>query len=528
MSRNISFFILGLIAAALTYVFNPALPGLVEFLVSDRLPGDFIRLLRNSELIAFAGYISLFGLLFFLLYFIFPVSYTWYQINSAINIIDGLPPIHNPVRRTNKKAFLSALKSMGFIDRLATSYGPYLIQGPEEEVAKQKLKNTRIVQKMNNKNQKILIAPVRATAPAELVFNSGSLVNDNLLLGFFTVFSRILAGAGVIIFGISLVSFSLSPGTDGAMLLSALQPGIVGLLFCLIAAVIISGLTHLLHMILSQNSRSLARMINALFYQGDWPEDMAEKDQKNKEKPILEQLEASLKNSMDKPMKEISKAVKALSVDQEKKLDSLLSKTLTVFSNNLEKNIKADATALNKALKDAGHAADVMKKQFGEANVQFSKQMEKQTTAIAKHLADMQKILTNSEKVTLKGTEKIISTISSEIDGTYTRLGEFMENSLKKLEEKQATIETAVNDKDSILQDLHNTAKDLGTISNASGKLLEKFKLLASEMDVVLNNIQKGGFERNNGRSEQRDKLKSAMLELKKSNNERTSELPDM
>lgn len=119
--------------------------------------------------------------------------------------------------------------------------------------------------------------------------------------------------------------------------------------------------------------------------------------------------------------------------------------------------------------------------------------MDKQAKAIAKHLTDMQKILKNSEKTTQTGANKIISAIASEVDNTYSRLGKFMESGLARIDAKQEALETAVNDKDSILKDLHNTAKDLGTISNASGRLLEKFNALAKEMDGILTTIQTTG-----------------------------------
>jgi len=524
VSRNALFIILGLIAAILAYFFHPLMVTLVELVITDKMPNGFVRLLENSDLVAFAGFISMFGFIFFALYLVFPVSYVWYHLVSAGNIIDTLPTIDNPVRRTDKKTFFSKLKGLGFIERLAMSYGPYLIQAPEEEVTAQALKNTRFIQKIKNNTEKLKISPVRATAPAEMIFNIQSLVTDNLFLDFFIILARLIVGIGFICLGISLISFSMPQGAADAAVLSVLQPGLVALLYCLVTAVIIIGMGGLADVILSRNAHALARKINGLFYQGEWPQNMD--DQENS--ALLKQLESSLKDSLDKPMREISKAVRALSNEQEKKLDNILSKTLENFSDNMIKKLGVDLGALNKALTDSSHAAGAMKKHFNETNTAFSQQMDKQAKAIAKHLADMQKILKNSEKTTQTGAEKVISAIASEVGNSYSQLSEFIESSLARIDAKQTAIETAVNDKDSILKDLHNTAKDLGTISNASSRLLEKFNSLAKEMDGILTTIQTTGVRKKNVNSETRDKLKLAMLELQKANRDKISELPDM
>ncbi|PCI51325.1 MAG: hypothetical protein COB49_02155 [Alphaproteobacteria bacterium] len=527
MSRKLIFSILGLISLVLAYVFYPSLPEWVELVISQKLPREFARLLHNSDLVAFAGFISLFGLSFFLLYLIFPVSYVWYHIHAAERIIEELPLATNETRRTDKKSFLSQLKTLGFIGRLATSYSPYLIQGPEEEVKAESLKNTRIIKKAlsSGKSQKLTIAPVRATAPAEVIFNVDSLVTDHLLLGFFTAFSRVMVGAGVVCLGISMVSFSLVQGKEDVTQFSVVQTGLVAFLYLLIAAVIMAGLGHLIGLLLSQNARVLTRMINNLFHQNMWQQDMGTIQEHLAGNAMSQKFGSILNHSLAKPMKEISQAVKALTVEQEKKLDNILSETLSGFTDNMASKSQTDMANLSKILKDAAHAADQMKKQFTDINMLFGKQMDKQTIAISKHLADMQKVLNNNEKMTQKGSEKIISMLAAEVEGTYGRLGKFMENSLNKLEEKHKTLDKAVNDKNSILKDLHSSAKDLGTISNASGMLLERFISLSTELDIMLKNLQQNRADSGSGNG---DKLKLAMLKLQKLNKDRIGKLPDM
>lgn len=281
-------------------------------------------------------------------------------------------------------------------------------------------------------------------------------------------------------------------------------------------------------LILRQKARSLPRMINGIFHQNAWQQEVSHNHNNLNDMSSTEQLESILQTGLEKPMKEISKAVKSLAQDQESKLDNLLAKTLAGFAANMEKKTASDMTTLGQTLKDTAQAADQMKKHFTEANSQFAKQMEKQTTAISKHLTEMQKVLSASEKDTQKGTEKLMSSVAAEIEGTYNRLGKFIETSLSKLEEKQESLEKAVNDKNSILKDLHNSAKDMGTISNASGMLLERFISLSTELDIVLKNIQENGFDRGAGNNEKREKLKLAMMNLQKANSDRLDKLPDM
>ncbi len=527
MSKNLIFFIMGIISIVLTYVYYQSLPNLVGMVASGNLPREFTRMLQNSELVTFAGFVSLFGLSFFLLYIVFPISYVWYHIFSAKRIIATLPLISNATKRTNKKTFLSQFKGLGFIEKLALSYGPYLIQGPEEEVKAEALKNIRIIKKnaSNSKNEKLTISPVRATVPAGAIFNVDSLVIDHLFLGFFTVFARIMIGSGIICIGISIISFSFVQGKGEMALLTALQPGIMAFLYLLATSVIILGLAYLVDLVLSQSARSLARMINGVFHQNEWQQDINSLLTSNS---ASEQFEDMLQSCLDKPMKDIARAVKVLAVEQEKKLDNILSKTLVSFFDNMEKKSGTDIGSLNKTLKDTAHTANLMKKQFTDANTQFSKQMDKQIAAISKHLAEMQKVLSNSEKTTQKGTEKIVSTLTTKVQDTYGELAIFMETSLNKLDDKHKALETAVSDKEGILKDLHSSAKDLGTISNASGMLLERFISLSTELDNILKNIREKGIDRSGGNAENRDKLKLAVMELKKSNKDRVGKLPKM
>lgn len=530
MSRNLSFFILGLISAVLAYFFHPLHADLVELVISERLPQDFVRMLQNSDLVAFAGLVCLFGISFVGFYLIFPVFYVWSQIYSARNIVAELPLASNPAQQTDKKTFLTQLSDLGFINQLAVAFGSYLTQKPEVEVTGEVLKKARIIKRLTKSDTKQthMIAPVMACASADVIFNRDSLVTDSLLLGVFQLFARILIGIGVICLGISIFSYSPMAETPVKTIFLAAQPGMVALLYCLTSAIIMAGLIHLVDLVLSQNVSSLARGINDLFHQNEWQQEIDDIKATLDENSIVEQLENIFQTSLNKPMREISKAVKALSVDQEKKLDNILSNTLDVFVQDLHKKTGKDTESLNKALKDAAQSADTMKKQFSVTSSEFTKNMNKQATVIALHLADMQKVLNKSEQTTQKGTEKIVSSLADELAGTQKRLGTFFETSLKKLEERQKTVEAAVTGKGSILDDLHKTAKDLAIISNASGTLLETFNSLSSELNVVLQHIQETGIDHINGRIEKRDKIKQALQELKKANSDKIGKLPDI
>tara|TARA_R110002096_G_scaffold13246_8_gene47115 strand:- start:21661 stop:23253 length:1593 start_codon:yes stop_codon:yes gene_type:complete len=527
VSKNLTFFILGLTAAVVAYIFNPALVVLVEMVSTATLPRDFLRMVSQSSLVAFGGYLSLFGLVFFLLYLVFPVTYVWYHISAAHSAMTRLPLASAPARRTTLKDFLSQMKEMGFIGKLAEAYSGYLVQEAERKVDPEVVKSARLSKRAvkSGDGKDVLIAPVRATARAKVLFNRDSLVGETLLLGFFPVFARLLIGAGVVCVGFSLVSYSLDPAEMHVM--TALQPGLVAFLYCLTAAIIIFGGAHFVEQILDQGAKLLARTIDGLFDQNEWQGDMNRLVGSLAEVNIADQLEEVLHKGLDKPMTEFSKAVKELSSAQEEKLDGLMVKSLADFSQTMTKQVGVDADNLNKALKDATLAADKMKKQQLDGAMQFTKQMDKQAATIAKHLLEMQKNLKASEKTTHTGTEKLIAGLTTEVEKTYQNMAEFVESNLKTLQEKQDAFEASVQDKDNILSDLHNTARDLGTISNASGKLLDKFNQLTTEMDTILRTIQEKGPVSRNGAAKN-NKLKDALLNLRQSNSERTRELPDM
>lgn len=529
MSRNFLFFVLCLISAAFAFVFYSSMPAIIGLVITDSLPASLIRMMRNSDLIAFASFMSLFGLIFVAIYILIPVSYVAYHIMLAKNIVTELPLVTNPIRRTDRKSFLSNFKGLGFIENIAVAYGSYLIQGPAEEVDAEKLKNIRLFNKpaIKGRDKKVTISPVKALAPAEKFFNQQSLVIDNLLLDFFTLFARILIGVAVICVGISLVAYLLQePQSPSA--LSVLQLGGIAALICISSAVIIAGLTRLTSLLLFQNSQSIARMINGLFYQNDWQQDLSKISTQADSDSDMKELESLLRNSLDKPLKEISRAVKALSVEQESKLDEILSKTLTSYVGRMEKESAANISKLNDAVNETTNSAIKMRKSLSDSHNIFIEQMGKQSDDIVKHLSAMQKVLTNSEKASHKSSEKVISTLASEVKTVFDKFSKFIESNLKKIDDKQDKIDQSVSDKDSILKDLHTSSKDLGTISNASGILLEKFTLLSSELDMVLKNIQNQAIGNNSISSGKRDDLKLAMLELQKSNRDKIGKLPEM
>jgi len=543
MSRNLTFFLLGLISIILTYFFHSLLVTLIGMVITENLSQDYMSLLVKSDLVALANFISFFGLVFFALYLIFPVTYVLYHLIAAKNILKELPLISNPMHNTDKATFLSKFKDFGFISDVVDSYSPYLIQGAEQDVKAETLKNIRVIKKAGLKNARksYSIAPVKARVSAATYFNEDRLVKDNLLMGFFIFYARIMVAIGTISLGISIVAFSLKEG-QGPLLFSGLQSGGIAFLYCLTTAVIITGIGNIAISLLSQEVKKMARMIDNLFFQSDWQQDLCKIKEQLESHSTVEKFEIIMRdsldktrtsfdksqNSFDKSMIEISKAVTALSVEQESKLDDILSKTLVNFSHNMEKKSETEVKNLNKTLKDMANSAEQMTKNLSGSNIEFSKQMDKQASAIVKHIADMQKVLITSEKATQKSTEKIITTLATEVQSTYVKLGDFMDVSLKKLDEKQKKIEESANDKNSIIGDLNQAAKDLATISNASGQLLEKFTALSTELNLVLLKAQGKPGGSHKALEEKRDKIKMAMLDLKKANRDKIDELPDM
>lgn len=530
MSRNLTFFFLGLTAAVVAYIFHPLHGELVGWVITENLSPAFSEMLKSNEIVALASLVSLFGITFVGLYLIFPVFYVWSHINSARNIVGALPLATNLAQRTDKTTFLAKLSGLGLINRLAKAFGDYLTQQAEEDVSGEALKNAPIIRGMSQspKKQVAKIAPVRASASAEGIFNRDSLVVDNLFFGALNLLARILVAIGVICMGISLVVPSMAAAPLDQPLIITIQPGLVALLYCVTAALIMSAFIHLADMILSQNASSLARGINDLFHQNGWQRDLDDLSGSFGHRDVGAQLENILQSGLNKPMKEITKAVKALSMDQEKKLGSILSKALDFFIGDLDKKLGKDTEILNKALKDAAKSADIMKKQFSDSNVQFTKNMNKQAAVIALHLADMQKILSKSEQTTQKGTDKMITSLSKDLEASQRRLSIFMETSLRKLDNRQKAMDAAATGKDSILNDLQKTAKDMATISNASGTLLDRFHSLSSELMGMVDHIRDAEIARNNGRIAQQGKVKVALEDLKKSNRAKLGDLPDL
>lgn len=498
-----------------------------EILFLDSFSINVLPALQNNPLVSLAGMLSFFGVIFFTLYLVIPTLYVWFYINLANNRISILPNFSNPISRTDKNKFLATMKELGFIEKNALSYAAYLVQGPEETVPPETLKNMRIIRKasQNKGGEAIVISPVYAKLSAEEFFNRENLVVENLMLGFFHILARIIASMGVICIFLSIMSYASLDTPHETPLISALYPGLWAFLLCLISSLYISGFVHSIELILSQMVNILAKRINGLFGQSNWQQDIHILKQQVMSNSDKENLETVLQNCLDKPMKEIAKAVKALAEEQESKLDKILSDTLSYFISNIDKNLSMDMKSVNQVLKDTANSADQMKKQLIDSGTLFSKHMDKQAGSIAKHLTEMQKILNNSEKASQQATEKLISSFATEVDKTYGQLAKFMETSLKNLADKQTIIEKAESNKDSILRDLHNSAKDLGTISNASGKLLEKFTALSKELDGILSLAQKNT---NVPDTAKRDKLKMAVMELKKNNNDKLGKLPDM
>ena len=89
----------------------------------------------------------------------------------------------------------------------------------------------------------------------------------------------------------------------------------------------------------------------------------------------------------------------------------------------------------------------------------------------------------NSEQRLTVQTEKMLDSLKEEIDQNYKKYGEFIGEHMSRIEETQEVLNGALADKDSLVQGLKKTSQDLGTISEASGKLVDRFAKLSKELD---------------------------------------------
>lgn len=526
MSRNVYFILAVIISAVCAYILNPMMLGALETILRQDVP----RALLQSDLVMLSSYVSLMGLSLLVFSFVFPALHVWYYLSSALSRTGELPLACDPLHQTSVKDFLQKLSGLDFIHEKARIYSSHLIQGPEQEVPEEILKEMKVSKILIKKTRKFVIAPVRAAQKADFVFASEHMVDQRVFMWFFNVLPALLGGIGGICLMLSFVAFALNPAAGGDIdpMMMGLQAGVVAIAFCLISAIIVTITCHLMGNMLRSGASLLCQRIDNLFHHDSVHEVLAHLMDNVISSDMSDDMALKLDKTISKPLNAMTRATKALAADQEQKLDGLLNKSLARFMVDYEKKLGVEANSLNATLRTSTKAAHDMEKQVQDSAAKFAKQMDQQAISIARHLSDMQKILEKNEKQSKEGfgadVEKVIGSLKTEMQGNYEKFGKYMDQSLTELSIRQHSLDKAVVNKDNILQDLHKTARDLGMISEASGQLLEKFHRLSEGMETVLKHT--GPMD---GKSSDLDrgKMMDALRGLQKLSKGRTRELPE-
>jgi len=530
--RNVYFILTVIISALCAYFFNPVLLDMLEDIFSKALPRSILK----SDLVHLSGFASLMGLALLVFTFILPALRVWYYLAGALRAIAELPLAHEKLHQTTVKSFLAKLSDLGFIHDLARIYSSHLVQGPDQEISSEVLEEMKVSKILlkNNKNKKFIIAPVRAVQTADFVFNPHQLVDQRIFMWFFNMLPTILAGIGGICLMLSFVDFALNSSVGGGTpMLVGLQAGVVSIALCLISAIIVTIISRLMGDMLRGGAHRLCHDIDNLFHHDSLNELLSHMTDNVDSAAISDDMALKLERTIAKPLNAMTRATKALAAEQEEKLDTILGKTLARFTLDYEKNAGLEADSLNQSLKASAKAAKDMEKHIQDSSVKFSKQLDQQASAIARHLSDMQKILEKAEKKSKDSlssdVEKMVKNLTEEMQDNFEKFGKYMDQSLTELSIRQDKLDHAVVNKDNILQDLHKTARDLGTISEASGQLLEKFSRLSKGMENILE--QTGpmqGQTSSMASGMDREKMIDALKDLQKITKNKSRELPKL
>jgi len=533
--RRLYFLVTLVISATVTYFAVPFLPSWLAVLSPQALPREVIQTLQNSQIVGFAAFVSLFSLVMYVLAFLPLVFHAWLNMSRARARLAQLPLACDKIHQTSKKAFLKCLEGLDFIYELAIIYSTYLVQLPAREVSPdilKKIKTNRLLAKKKNE-EKVLVEPVRAKASAAVVFSPDILVDHRVFLWFFGPLPKALLGIGSVLLVVSLISVSvLSPVQYTELLersgmIGLVQPGLIALGYCVFAAVLMGIVTTISIALLQQYARELSQMIDHLFHHEGWQEEV----QIMAATTSSSTLAGDLEKALNRPMTALSKAARALAEDQKGRVDELLKETLVSFRKEMDKSSGKQIAALSSSLDKAQKTADIMQKTFAESSAEFSRQLATQAKALASQLKEMNKQVQESEKKAqeslLHKAETLIELLKEEMGENYRNYGEFIGGHIGRIETAQDNLLGALKDKDSIIQGLHKTSRDLSMISEASGKLVDKFGKLSRELDQLLKQAKTLPAAGHAGVGDNTELIK-ALENLKAQTDRKISALPDL
>ncbi|MFC7049538.1 hypothetical protein [Emcibacter nanhaiensis] len=525
MSRILFFLLTLLVSAVVAYFSSTIVASLTVLLSTDRLPRDFLRLVMDSNLVVTASYMCVFFLSMVIFAHLLPSLHIWFHLTRAKKRLGELPLACDKLRQTTVKKFLASLDGLDFIHEFAVIYSERLHQQPPQEVPEELLKKAKLNRAIAKKDKdgKLTIEPVRASAPAASVFSSEQLVDQRLYLWFVEALPKILLAAGGLILSVNLLSLTVfDPALNVNMttlgdFVAQLQPGLVALVFSAFTALVIYVLVKFSVGILRQNAADLAALVDHLFHHDGWHAELRDMVDMMRDSSLSKDVEKAIQ----RPLNAIGKATKALADDQGAKLEEFLSRAIAAFEAEMEKNAGKQLAALTGSLEKAQKTAEKMEKSFSSTAEGFASQLTQMKEAVEREE-------NNSEQRLTAQTEKVLESLKEEIDQNYKKYGEFIGEHMSRIEETQEVLNGALADKDSLVQGLKKTSQDLGTISEASGKLVDRFAKLSKELDSLIKDAKNKTSGSGPISSAQKDELLEALDKLKKQRASQIEDLPSL
>ncbi|WP_321392609.1 hypothetical protein [Emcibacter sp.] len=507
----------------MAYFATTIVTSLTIILSTERLPRDFLRLLMSSELVTIASYICVFFMSMVIFAHLLPSFHIWFHLTRAKKRLGQLPLACDRIRQTTVKKFLTALEGLDFVHEFAVIYSEHLDQLPEREVPEELLKKAKINRAITKRGQdeKVTIAPVLASVGAASVFSPEQLVDQRLFLWFVEALPKVLLTVGGLLLLVNILNLPVfDPALNVNMttlgdFISQLQPGLTALVISIFTALLIYTLVTFSTGVLRQNARELPSLIDHLFHHNGWHTVLKEMAEMMRENSLSKDVEKAIQ----RPLAAIGKATKALSDDQGSKLEEFLSTAIAAFEKEMEKNAGKQLSALTTSLEKAQKTAEKMEMSFSATATGFAGQLEQMREAVAKEEKQ-------SEQHIVAQTEKMLETLKAEIGQNYEKYGEFIGEHMSRIEETQDVLNNALANKDSLVQGLKKTSQDLGTISEASGKLVDRFAKLSKELDSLIReakNSPPGSVS-----SAQKNELLEALEKLKKQRLTQIEELPEL
>ncbi|HRW30683.1 MAG TPA: hypothetical protein P5227_11845, partial [Emcibacteraceae bacterium] len=170
----------------------------------------------------------------------------------------------------------------------------------------------------------------------------------------------------------------------------------------------------------------------------------------------------SVESALNKTVSTFKDFSKSINEKQEEAVNQLIVKTL-------EDYVKQIGKATTDQTKELQKLVDQLTKQSTEASKEISKRFE-----------DYSKKIEETQKKLDMGQDKTFETISDKIEKLITSLNK----------EVSKASDTAFV-KNSILEDLNKTAKDLGDVSKASDHVTAKFDLVSAGLDRLIAQVEK-------------------------------------